>query len=350
MEVLHHSSGASGKPVQDRSVTEQILQVEELHVSFNTPYGVVQAVNGVNLHLDRGEILVVIGESGSGKSVTAMTIMGAVHGKNVDVNGRVLYQGQDLLSLPREVVRRLRGNKIAMIPQDPMVSFDPVYPIGDQIGEAIRAHMPVSRKEARCRAVTLLERVGIPKAELRASHFPHQFSGGMAQRALIAMALACEPEVLIADEPTTALDVTVQAQILELLRSLQDSMGLAVLLITHDMGVAASIADRVAVMYAGRIVEQARSERLFYESQHPYTWGLLRSTTLSALNADGELQTIEGRPPSLVDLPSGCPFHPRCPYVMDICRHNNPSLISVLPEHLAACHLSANERSKYRPQ
>jgi oligopeptide/dipeptide ABC transporter ATP-binding protein len=274
--------------------------------------------------------------------------MGAASGGRV--SGHVYFKGQDLLALSGEAIRHIRGNQIAMIPQDPMVSFDPVYTVGDQIVEAIRAHRSFSKKEAHARAVQLLDSVGIPKADLRAGHFPHQFSGGMAQRALIAMALACDPQVLIADEPTTALDVTVQAQILELLLELQETMDLAVILITHDMGVAASVADRVAVMYAGRIVEQADAEGLFYDPQHPYTWGLLQSTLYVNTSADAELQVIKGRPPSLITLPSGCKFHPRCPHVMDICRDTYPEPAEKEPGHMAACHLSILERSEYRPQ
>ena len=348
MELLHSERNSVSGP-QDKMISQHLLEVEDLHVSFDTPYGVVQAVNGVNLYLDAGEILVLIGESGSGKSVTALSIMGAVGGPDITVSGCVHYKDENLLSLSGEAMRRLRGNKIAMIPQDPMVSFDPVYTVGDQIVEAIRAHRSCTKREARERAVELLRKVGIPRPELRARHFPHQFSGGMAQRALIAMALACDPEVLIADEPTTALDVTVQAQILELLRSLQSSMGLAVLLITHDMGVAAAIADRVAVMYAGRIVEQAFADGLFYNAQHPYTWGLLQSTLLTSASFEQGLVAIEGRPPTMTDLPTGCRFHPRCPHVMPVCREAYPDLTASESDHLAACHLTLPERREYRP-
>lgn len=327
-----------------------LLRVRDLRITFDTPQGAVYAVNGVSYDLERGKVLVIIGESGSGKSVSSLAIMGSVSPKVGRVTGEVWFKGKNLLTLSPDAMRAIRGNQIAMVPQDPMVSFDPVYPVGVQIAEAIRAHRPLSQSAALQRAVELLNRVGIPRAELRATQFPHQFSGGMAQRALIAMALSCEPEILIADEPTTALDVTVQAQILDLLMQLKETLGLAILFITHDMGVAARVADRIAVMYAGRIVEEGTLDEVFYAPQHPYTWGLLQSTLRIDEAAEEALKPIAGMPPNLLNLPVGCKFSPRCPYVMAICREIDPSLESVSPTHAAACHLSIAQRNEFRPR
>lgn len=328
---------------------QPLLSVRDLHVSFETPQGTVQAVNGVTYDLERGKVLVIIGESGSGKSVSSLAIMGSISPKMGRVTGEVLFKGDNLLKLSPDAMRKIRGNQIAMVPQDPMVSFDPVYPVGVQIAEAIRSHRPVSQGAAMERAIDLLKQVGIPRPELRATQFPHQFSGGMAQRALIAMALSCDPEVLIADEPTTALDVTVQAQILDLLMRLKETLGLAILFITHDMGVAARVADRIAVMYAGRIIEQGPLDDVFYEPQHPYTWGLLLSTLRIDSGTTDALQPIKGMPPNLLNLPKGCKFNPRCPYVMPVCREVYPELTPVSPTHAAACHLTAAQRNEFRP-
>ncbi|MCB9100740.1 MAG: ABC transporter ATP-binding protein [Anaerolineales bacterium] len=332
------------KPTTTKS--DALLDVRRLQVSFETTPGLVRAVNEVSFTLNRGEVLALIGESGSGKSVTALTVMGAMPSNVKQAAGEIWFQGQNLLSLSPTAMRHIRGNRIAMVPQDPMIAFDPVYPIGVQIAEAIRAHQSLSHREAHERAVALLDQVGLPNAARRAAHFPHQLSGGMAQRALIAMALACGPDILIADEPTTALDVTVQAQILELLMHLKETMGLAVLFITHDMGVAAQIADRVAVMYAGRIVEQAEVDALFYRPQHPYTWGLLQSTLRVDDASDAEIRAIAGAPPSPVAPPPGCAFHPRCPWAKPICREAAPALATVAPNHVAGCHLPARERQE----
>jgi oligopeptide transport system ATP-binding protein len=350
MTVLTSAANLTQSSSTSGSDATPLLRVRDLRVSFETPFGTVRAVNGVSYDLERGQVLVIIGESGSGKSVSSLAIMGAITSKMGHVGGEVLFKGQNLLTLSPEAMRKIRGNQIAMIPQDPMVSFDPVYPVGVQIVEAIRSHRSVSESEAMARAIELLRQVGIPRPELRATQFPHQFSGGMAQRALIAMALSCDPEILIADEPTTALDVTVQAQILDLLLQLQQTLGLAILFITHDMGVAARVADRIAVMYAGRIVEQGTSDDVFYEPKHPYTWGLLQSTLRIDEKTEGDLKPIAGMPPNLLNLPSGCKFNPRCPYVMPVCREIDPPLEPLSSTHAAACHLTLAQANEYRPR
>ncbi|MCP9272212.1 ABC transporter ATP-binding protein [Mycolicibacterium arenosum] len=301
-----------------------MLSVENLSVRFATDGGTVHAVDGVSFTLDKGEILAIVGESGSGKSVTAQTVLGLTRSPNTTITGSVTFDGQDLTTMDDRGLRGVRGERIAMIFQDPMTSLNPVYRVGDQIVEMIRAHRAVSKAEARVSAVELLGSVGIPNPERRVRDYPHEFSGGMRQRVMIAMALALDPDVLIADEPTTALDVTVQAQILSLLQRLNTERGLAVVLITHDLGVVAEVADRVAVMYAGQIVEDATLDELFYNPQHPYTWGLLGSLARLDQPTPVRLEQIPGMPPSLANPPSGCRFAPRCPHEFDRCAEPPP--------------------------
>jgi peptide/nickel transport system ATP-binding protein len=296
-----------------------ILSVEDLTVRFATDGGTVRAVEGVSFDLAAGEILAIVGESGSGKSVTAQTMLGLTRAPNTTITGSVRFDDKDLVQLSDRELRAVRGERIAMIFQDPMTSLNPVYRVGAQIAEMVRAHRDVTKREAMDRAVELLKQVGIPNPERRVRDYPHEFSGGMRQRVMIAMALSLDPDVLIADEPTTALDVTVQAQILRLLERLNAERGLAVVLITHDLGVVAEVADRVAVMYAGQIVEDATLEALFYDPKHPYTWGLLGSLARLDQPQPGRLAQILGQPPSLTNPPPGCRFAPRCPHVFSKC-------------------------------
>jgi peptide/nickel transport system ATP-binding protein len=328
-----------------------LLSVQDLRVAFATEGGVLQAVDGVSFDLRPGEVMAIVGESGSGKSVTAQTIMGLTRFDNSRIEGSVRLGGEELTSAGDAELRRLRGERLAMIFQDPMSSFNPVYRLGDQIAEAIRAHRPrTSKAEGRARAAKLFEAVGIPDAERRVESYPHEFSGGMRQRAMIAMALALEPEVLIADEPTTALDVTIQAQILRLLEQLNRERNLATILITHDLGVVAEIADRVLVMYAGKVVEQGTLDEIFYDPQHPYTWGLLGSLTRIDRPRPRRLPQIAGSPPSLLDLPEGCPFRPRCPHEFSKCPQY-PDLEARVPEaagHCDRCWLTPEEKRDKR--
>ena len=296
-----------------------LLSVEDLRVSFRTEEGVVQAVDGVSFDVQPGEVLAVVGESGCGKSVTAMSLMGLTRSPNAEITGRATLGETELISASDDELRQVRGDEMAMIFQDPISSLNPVYRIGDQIVEAIRAHRDISKQEATERAVELLDQVGIPDAEERVRSYPHEFSGGMRQRAMIAMGLSLEPKLLIADEPTTALDVTIQAQILRLLRQLNKDRGLSVVLITHDLGVVAEIADRVLVMYAGRVVETGTLDQIFYDPQHPYTWGLMGSVTRLDRPRTQRLAQIKGMPPSLLGPPEGCHFRPRCPHAFDRC-------------------------------
>jgi len=327
---------------------EPLLEVRDLKVSFHTEDGLVRAVSGVSFTLSEGETLGIVGESGCGKSVTMMSVMRLIIDPNARFEGEVLYKGVDLMKLSQDEMREIRGRGIAMIFQDPMTSLTPVYRVGWQIAEQIRAHERVSRQAAHSRAIELLSAVGIPHAKERVNDYPHQFSGGMRQRVMIAMAVSCNPDLLIADEPTTALDVTIQAQILNLIRKLKDDFGSAVVLITHDMGVVADIADRVAVMYAGRIVEQGEKRELFYDAQHPYTWGLLGSIARLDRPKPRRLTTIRGMPPSLINLPPGCAFGDRCPHRFDRCREL-PELTDKLGNgHLDACHLGPEQKKDLR--
>jgi oligopeptide transport system ATP-binding protein len=302
-----------------------LLRVHDLHTHFHTRDGVVKAVDGVSFDLDKGETLGIVGESGSGKSVTALSIMRLIpQPPGKIVSGEIEFMGRSVLEMKLSEVRSLRGDRIAMIFQDPMTSLNPVYRVGHQIAESLRIHRGLSKKDALKRAVELLETVGIPNPERRAKEYPHQYSGGMRQRAMIAMALACDPDILIADEPTTALDVTIQAQILELMIELQREKGMAIIMITHDLGIIADMVDHVIVMYAGRPVEYGSIDQVFYEPIHPYTWGLLDSLPRFDIEEKGVLNPIDGQPPSLIDVPSGCAFHPRCRYAKDIFRTEVP--------------------------
>ncbi|AWT51705.1 ABC transporter ATP-binding protein [Mycolicibacterium smegmatis] len=325
-----------------------LLQVNDLRVSFTTDGGVVRAVDGVSFDLKRGEILAVVGESGSGKSVTAQTLIGLTRASNSAITGAIDFGGRDINSLDDGALREIRGEHIAMVFQDPMTSLNPVYRVGDQIIEMIRAHRDVSKAEARDKAVELLRAVGIPHPEQRVSDYPHEFSGGMRQRVMIAMALALEPEVLIADEPTTALDVTVQAQILRLVDRLNQERELAVVLITHDLGVVAEVADRVVVMYAGQIVEDGTLDEIFYDPQHPYTWGLLGSLPRVEDTNQERLQQIPGQPPSLLNPPTGCRFAARCAHAFSKCTQPPPLEDRKGDGHLDRCWLTPEEKRTLR--
>src|SRR5688572_15699634 len=325
-----------------------LLEIENLQVQFVTDDGVVKAVDGVSYTVDRGQTLGIVGESGSGKSVSSLTVMGLSRSRNARISGSIRFDGKELLTASDDELRTIRGNDIAMIFQDPLSSLHPFYKVGKQIVEAIRAHRDVSKQQAYDRAIEMLGLVGIPEPRKRAESYPHEFSGGMRQRAMIAMALANDPKLLIADEPTTALDVTVQAQILELIERLQSEFDTAVVVITHDLGVVAEMADEIAVMYAGRIVEHADTDTIFAAPEHPYTWGLLSSIPKLDSPRDEELVPIAGRPPSLINLPPGCSFHPRCPYQRPKHREIDPKL-EPLPEnsrHKVACLLATETRKK----
>ncbi len=324
-----------------------LLEVRDLKTHFRTDDGVVKAVDGVSFNVEKGQTLGIVGESGCGKSVTCLTIMGLNPKATTMSTGEVIYNGEEILHAPTSKLRDIRGNRIAMIFQDPMTSLNPVYTIGKQLEEAILLHRDVTKKEARGRSLELLKAVGIPRAERRVEDYPHQFSGGMRQRVMIAMALVNDPDLLIADEPTTALDVTTQAQILELMSRLQQDFGSAIMMITHDLGVVAEIADDVIVMYAAKVVEQGSAETIFKRPHHPYTWGLLGS--LPRLDTDVErLVQIKGQPPSLLNPPRGCRFHPRCPYVFNRCKEEDPELLPVSNDgdHLQRCHLDEETKDR----
>ena len=327
-----------------------ILQVDDLKVRFTTEDGELTAVDGASFEVRGGEVVAIVGESGCGKSVTAQTIMGLTRVENAEATGSIRFDGEELLEASDEELRRVRGNRISMIFQDPMTSFNPYYRIGHQIVEQIQAHRDVSDDDAMQVAVQMLKSVGIPDAEQRVRSYPHEFSGGMRQRAMIAMALSLDPEMLIADEPTTALDVTIQTQILQLLEELNKRYGLAVVLITHDLGVVAEIADRVLVMYAGRVVEQGTLEEIFYDPQHPYTWGLLGSLMRLDQPPPSKLPQIAGQPPSLISPPSGCHFRPRCPHAFEKCE-SVPPLEARIPEagaHRDRCWLPVDQKRSLR--
>jgi peptide/nickel transport system ATP-binding protein len=327
-------------------MAERLLEVEDLQVSFVTEDGIVRAVDGVSFTLERGEVVAIVGESGSGKSVTAMTLMGLTRSPNSRFSGSARLAGRELVTATEDELERIRGKEIAMIFQDPISSLSPVQRIGDQIVEQIRAHEKIPKAAALDRAVDLMERVGIPRARDRARAYPHEFSGGMRQRAMIAMALSLSPSVLIADEPTTALDVTIQAQILREIAQLSQESDSGVIFVTHDLGVVADIADRVIVMYAGRVVEQGTLDEIFYDPQHPYTWGLLGSVTRLDRQPPRRLPAIPGQPPSLVNAPEGCHFRPRCPHAFDRCVEV-PALearVADAPEHQDRCWLEVSDK------
>ncbi|MET9494928.1 ABC transporter ATP-binding protein [Streptomyces sp. NPDC006552] len=354
MTELSKTGAAVAEPVATTGVPNAFLEVRDLKVHFPTDDGLVKSVDGLNFSLQKGETLCIVGESGSGKSVTSLAIMGlhrlGARGKNVRMSGEIWLDGKELISAAPDDVRRLRGRDMAMIFQDPLSAMHPYYTIGNQIVEAYRVHNDVSKKVAKARAVELLDRVGIPEPAKRVDSYPHEFSGGMRQRAMIAMSLANNPQLLIADEPTTALDVTVQAQILDLIRDLQKEFESAVVLITHDLGVVAEIADQVLVMYGGRCVERGPVGQVFEAPQHPYTWGLLGSMPRIDRDQTERLVPVKGQPPSLINVPSGCAFHPRCPYA-DVPKDNvtrtvRPELELADGGHYSACHLSPEDRTR----
>lgn len=327
-------------------IPSPLIEVRDLKTYFNTSEGIVRAVDGVSFHINRGETVAVVGESGCGKSVTSLSIMRLIPmPPGQFAGGQILFEGQNLLDKTEDEMRKIRGNEISMIFQEPMTSLNPVYTCGDQIAEAIELHQHLSKQEALEKAVEMLDLVGIPSPEQRIREYPHQLSGGMRQRVMIAMALSCRPKLLIADEPTTALDVTIQAQILELMKKLKAEIGMAIMLITHDLGVVAEMAERVVVMYSGKVVEQADVVSLFRNPMHPYTEGLMKS--IPRLDQQVErLHVIEGTVPNLLDMPPGCHFHPRCPYAKDICRKKEPTLMEVSAGHWAACWLSGEAKTR----
>jgi peptide/nickel transport system ATP-binding protein len=334
-------------------MAEALLDVHDLRVHFPTDDGLVRAVDGVSFSLERGRTLGIVGESGSGKSVTSLAIMGLHHGTRAQISGHIKLDGEELVGAPAGRVRALRGSKMAMIFQDPLSSLHPYYTVGAQIAEAYLVHNKVSKQAARKHAIDMLNRVGIPQPATRADDYPHQFSGGMRQRAMIAMALSCDPELLIADEPTTALDVTVQAQILDLIWDLQRELQSAVIIITHDLGVVAELSDDILVMYAGRMAEYGSAEDIFDDPGHPYTWGLLASMPRIDEARLDRLIPIKGTPPSLINVPSGCAFHPRCRYAEFTDGRSQadvPELRQVSPGHLVACHLTGDQRRNFRTE
>jgi len=334
--------------VAPRSEPTSFLEVHDLKIHFPTDDGLVRAVDGLTFSLEKGKTLGIVGESGSGKSVTSLGILGLHKHSRADVSGEIWLGGQELIGASLEDVRKLRGNKMAMIFQDPLSAMHPYFTVGAQIAEAYRIHNDVTKQQARSRAIEMLDRVGIPTPDRRVDDYPHQFSGGMRQRAMIAMALSCNPELLIADEPTTALDVTVQAQILDLLRDLQKEFGSAIIMITHDLGVVAEFVDDILVMYGGKCVERGSIDEVFYRPEMPYTWGLLSSVTRLDRDRQDRLRPIPGAPPSLINVPSGCAFHPRCAYrdkvPDDGCTQVVPELEDTSPGHEVRCHLTPPQR------
>lgn len=322
-----------------------LLEVNNLKTSFYTKYGEVQAVGGVSFKLNKGEVIGIVGESGCGKSVTMMSIMRLLDENGKVKEGEVIFENKDLANLTEKEMSKIRGNDISMIFQDPMTSLNPLVTIGKQIMEPLQIHKELSKDEAFKKAVELLKLVGIPSPEKRMKQYPHEFSGGMRQRVMIAMALACDPKLLIADEPTTALDVTIQAQILELMKEIRNELNTSIILITHDLGVVADICDKVNVMYGGIIIESATIREIFYNPRHPYTWGLLESIP-SASDTKKKLVPIDGQPPDLLKPPVGCPFYARCKYAMKICKENRPKLYTISESHKAACWLNDERAHK----
>ncbi len=324
------------------TVLSPVLEIEELTIRFTTPEGKGTAVDGVSFSIGANETLGLVGESGCGKTVTALAILRLIQEPPGEIaGGRIIFEDQDILQMPNDKLRRIRGNRIAMIFQEPMTALNPVFTVGDQIGEAFRLHTDCNKKEAREKSIGMLTQVGIPEPEKRVDEYPHQLSGGMRQRVMIAMALACNPAVLIADEPTTALDVTVQAQILDLMDDLKKKFGTSIIFITHDLGVVAQYAQRLAVMYAGKIVETGPTGNIFKNKSHPYTEGLMGSIPSLKGDTRERLAEIPGIVPPLHDIPSGCRFHPRCPKVMDVCSKKEPPFFNISDGHKAACFLHA---------
>ncbi|MFI9824107.1 ABC transporter ATP-binding protein [Streptomyces sp. NPDC052013] len=350
MSKLEKAALGEPAPLAQSDADDTFLSVRDLRIHFDTDDGLVKSVDGVSFDVQRGRTLGIVGESGSGKSVTSLGVMGLHRSARAKVTGEVWLDGQELIGADPDEVRRLRGRKMAMIFQDPLSAMHPYYTVGHQIIEAYRVHHKVAKKAAKQRAIEMLDRVGIPEPAKRVDSYPHEFSGGMRQRAMIAMALVNNPELLIADEPTTALDVTVQAQILDLIRDLQKEFGSAVIMITHDLGVVAEMADDLLVMYGGRCVERGPAEAVFSEPRHPYTWGLLGSMPRLDRDETDRLIPVKGSPPSLINLPSGCAFNPRCPYADipkdDVTRTVRPELTEVGSRHWAACHMSQEQRER----
>jgi len=341
----------SAPTLRGGGTSRAFLEVKDLRVHFPTADGLVKSVDGLSFELERGEILGIVGESGSGKSVTSLAILGLHKGSNARVTGEIWLDGREIVGATEDEVRDLRGSEMGMIFQDPLSSLHPFYSVGTQISEAYLVHTKVSKKDAKAEAIRMLEKVGIPNAPSRYNDYPHQFSGGMRQRAMIAMALICQPQLLIADEPTTALDVTVQAQILELIKELHDELNSAVILITHDLGVVAETCDKVLVMYGGQCVEMGPVDELFYAPEMPYTWGLLRSMPRMDRDRQTRLTPIPGSPPSLINVPSGCVFNTRCPFTDrvdgDRCRTVHPNLEQgPTPGHAVRCHIPAAQRQE----
>ncbi|BCU80900.1 oligopeptide transport ATP-binding protein OppD [Polycladomyces abyssicola] len=329
---------------------EKVLEVRDLHVSFDTYNGEVKAVRGVSFDLKKGETLAIVGESGCGKSVTSQTIMRLIPNPPGRIKqGEILFDGKDLTKLSEREMEKIRGAEIAMIFQDPMTSLNPTMTVGRQITEGLMKHQKMSKEEAKKKAVEMLRLVGIPSPESRVNQYPHQFSGGMRQRAMIAIALSCAPKILIADEPTTALDVTIQAQIMELMKELQEKMNTSIILITHDLGVVADVADRVVVMYAGKVVETGTVEEIFYRPRHPYTWGLMASMPRLDQKKEQELLPIPGSPPNLIAPPKGCPFAARCKHVMKICQERMPDVTNISSNHQVSCWLEHPMAPKVEP-
>ncbi|SHJ99170.1 ABC transporter ATP-binding protein [Paramaledivibacter caminithermalis] len=320
-------------------MSQKLLEVKDLKTSFYIHLGEVQAVRGVSFSVDKGEAIGIVGESGSGKSVTSMSIMRLLQYPGRIKDGEIIFKGEDIVKKSDKEMMAIRGNEIAMIFQDPMTSLNPVFTIGDQIMEAIRRHQGLNKKDAKEKAIEMLRLVGIPSPESRVDNYPHEFSGGMRQRAMIAIALSCQPDLLIADEPTTALDVTIQAQILELMKDLKDKVNTSIILITHDLGVVADVCSRIVVMYGGLIMEEGTSEEIFYDPKHPYTMGLLKSIPRLDLGQKQRLVPIEGTPPDLIKPPVGCPFVSRCPYAMKICKEYRPPYFEVSKGHRSMCWL-----------
>lgn len=319
------------------------LTISGLQTKFHTPQGELTAVDGIDLTVPRGSIVGLVGESGCGKSVTALSVLGLVPAGGQVTAGEICFQGRNLRQLSEKERRKLRGDRLAMIFQDPMTSLNPVYPVGRQVAEVLRLHRGMDRKSAKAKTIDLFRQVGIPDPAARYDAYPRELSGGLRQRVMIAMAMACHPQLLIADEPTTALDVTIQAQIVELMKEMQQKNGNAIIMITHDLGVVADVADKIMVMYAGSPVEMGTADEIFYQPHHPYTWGLMRSIPKPEGDEKHPLTPIEGNPPSLISLPTGCSFAPRCPYATDKCRASKPERVEVAPGHFARCHYAADE-------